>query len=136
MGVLLNYLDFKNRLVESAQFELSPSGSTVKRTIVFEKAPPSGKYGHNRVKVTSGNQSYLYKLTYNTPISSGDMNFASISQDSGINGSISFARYVSGGRKNEKMEYDKIKEHLLDFKEGKNVTISEWAGSLTFTKIK
>lgn len=138
MGVLLNYLDFKNKLVESAQFIVN---DPIKSVIKFEKVfPPTGKkYGHNKVKVSSDGVSYVYKLTYNTLLSSGDMNFASIGQDKnvGVNSPVYFDRYTDSGLEKETMKYSDISKYFPDFKKGKDIIKIEKAlGSLIFTKVK
>lgn len=138
MGVLLNYLDFKNKLVESAQFVVNDPAKSI---IKFEKVfPPSGsKYGHNKVKVTSGGVSYVYKLTYSAALSSGDMNFAAIGQDKnlGQNAPVWFNRYSDSGLEKETMAYKDISKYFPDFTKGKAViTLSKFGGSLTFTKVK
>jgi len=138
MGVLLNYLDFKNRLVESAQFVVSgPTKSVIKFEKVF---PPTGsKYGHNKVKVTSTDGSHIYKLTYSAALSSGDMNFAAIGQDKtiGQNAPVWFNRYTDSGLEKETMAYADISKYFPDFTKGTPViTLSKFGGSLTFTKVK
>jgi hypothetical protein len=138
MSVILNYTDFKNRLVESAQFIIKgPTKSVIKFEKVF---PPTGsKYGHNKVKVTSPGGSYVYKLTFIAGLKSGDMNFAAIGQDKtlGQNAPVWFDRYTDSGLEKETMEYADIAKYFPDFKEGAStIKLSKFLGSLIFTKVK